>query len=150
MSLLAIDPGTTESGYCVMNGRQVVWSGVKPNAELLQCCASHDGDIAIEMVAGMGMRVGRETFETVRWIGRFQQAAKDPEAVRLVYRKDVKMHLCGKMAANDTTIRRALIDMYGGDVAAIGKKKNPGPLHGVKSHAWSALAVGITAMEKSK
>ena len=29
--------------------------------------------------------------------------------------------------------------------AAIGKKATPGPLYGVKSHAWAALAVAITA-----
>jgi hypothetical protein len=98
---------------------------------------------AIEMVASYGMPVGREVFETVRWIGRFQQAWRDPETVRFVYRKDVKLHLCGSARAKDANIRQALIDKLG----PVGTKAVPGPLYGVKSHIWSALAVAVTALE---
>ncbi|NII07239.1 hypothetical protein HBF25_12680 [Luteibacter anthropi] len=99
--------------------------------------------VAIEMIASYGMPVGAEVFETVRWIGRFQQACRDPEAVRLIYRKDVKMHLCGTPRAKDANIRQALIDKLG----APGTKKSPGPTYGVKSHAWAALGVAVTASE---
>ena len=93
------------------------------------------------MVASYGMAVGKEVFETVRWVGRFQQAWRDPDAVRLVYRKDVKLHLCGSPRAKDTNIRQALIDLLG----PRGTKKNPGPTYGVSSHAWAALGVAVTA-----
>lgn len=145
MSLLAIDPGTTQSGFVVMSRGKVVWAGVKPNADMLKCCAAHEGDVAIEMIESMGMAVGKETFETVRWIGRFQQAARNPEAVKLVYRKQVKLHLCGTPRAKDPNVRQALIDKFGGDSVAIGKKSAPGPLYSVKSHAWPALGVAVTA-----
>lgn len=128
------------------NGRIVApGSGVDSNEDVLthikQCCNSRVDTLAIEMVASYGMPVGREVFETVRWIGRFQQAWRDPESVLLIYRKDVKMHLCQSMKAKDTHIWQALIDKLG----PVGTKAAPGPLYGVKSHARSAVAVAVTA-----
>lgn len=151
MNLLAIDPGTEQSGWCVLsNGAEtdvtrfwrVLGSGVMPNAEMLTSAGAwRHNSLAIEMIASYGMPVGRETFETVRWIGRFQQAWHSPEEVRLVYRRDVKLYLCGSMKAKDANVRQALIDKLG----PVGTKASPGPLYGVKSHAWSALAVAVTA-----
>jgi len=105
--------------------------------------AENYGDIdtlAIEMIASYGMAVGREVFETCVWIGRFQQVWRSPESVRLVYRRDVKLHLCGNPRAKDPNIRQALIDLLG----PAGTKKQPGPTYGVKSHAWAALGVAVT------
>lgn len=142
--ILAIDPGTFESGWCRYAEGRVVASGVLPNGDLLTMLktrANPGETLAIEMVASYGMAVGRETFETVWWIGRFTQAWRDPEAVVRVFRKDVKLYLCGAMKAKDANIRQALIDMLG----APGTKKKPGPTYGVRSHAWAALAVAVTA-----
>jgi hypothetical protein len=142
MEILAIDPGTEESGWCIYRSGIVVASGVEQNGDMITRIDQSDADVlAIEMVASYGMAVGREVFETVRWIGRFQQTWRDPDAVRLVYRKDVKMHLCGTPRAKDANIRQALIDKIG----LQGTKKAPGPTYGVKSHAWAALAVAVTA-----
>jgi hypothetical protein len=142
--ILAIDPGTTESGYVVFEDGRARDAGVIPNRQMIGYIKCWDYPvIAIEMIASYGMAVGAEVFETVRWIGRFQQACHDPEAVRLIYRKDVKMHLCGTTRAKDPNIRQALIDKLG----APGTKKAPGPTYGVKSHAWAALAVAVTALE---
>ena len=143
--IFAIDPGTTHSGWTLFDGGRVIDSGVHPNHDVLTWVKDGQGAdvLAIEMIAGMGMTVGQTTFETVRWIGRFQQAWRDPEAVRLVYRRDVKQTLCGSQQAKDKNIRQALIDRVG----AQGTKKAPGPTYGVSSHAWSALAVAVTAME---
>lgn len=141
--IFAIDPGTTQSGWCIYDGRIVVDSGVDDNHDILRWVQQGNGCdvLAIEMIAGMGMTVGQTTFDTVRWIGRFQQAWRDPEAVRLVFRRDVKLELCGDSRANDSNIRQALIDRIG----VPGVKRAPGPTYGVKSHAWSALAVAVTA-----
>lgn len=145
--ILAIDPGTTESGWCLFDGATVLESGVTPNPTMLESISGSAADeLAIEMVQSFGMAVGREVFETVRWIGRMQQAWRDPEAVRLVYRRDVKLFLCGSAKAKDPNIRQALIDRLG----PVGVKKRPGPLYGVKSHAWSALAVAVTAMTRRR
>lgn len=146
--ILAIDPGTTQSGWCVYDpeGKGVLRSGVWGNKEMLDNIApGMSATLAIEMVASYGMAVGREVFETVRWIGRFQQAWREPEAVRLIYRRDVKLHLCGSMRAKDTNVWQALIDKLG----PVGTKAEPGPLYGVKSHARSAVAVAVTAAETS-
>ena len=149
--ILAIDPGTNESGYCVLEFGLVTTCGVKQNADILgiireaakfrQCKM-----LVIEMVASYGMPVGREVFETCGWIGRFQEKWHTPDEVSLIYRKDVKLHLCGTTKAKDPNVRQALIDQFGGSKeSAIGKKATPGPLYGVKSHAWAALAVAVTA-----
>jgi hypothetical protein len=146
--ILAIDPGTEQSGWCVLNeGGLLVNSGVEPNKDVLKrvvWASATRYTVAIEMVASYGMPVGREVFETVRWIGRFQQAYADPEAVRLVYRRDVKIHLCGSMKAKDANVWQALKDRLG----EVGTKKHPGPLFGVSSHARSALAVAVTVHDK--
>lgn len=142
MKILAIDPGTEQSGWVVfMNGR-VIDSGVWSNDEVLKRCAILPWDyvLAIEMIASYGMAVGKEVFATCLWIGRFMQAYRNPDAVKLVFRKDVKMHLCGTPKAKDPNIRQALIDLLGPQ----GVKSNPGPTYGVKSHAWAALAVAVT------
>lgn len=141
--ILAIDPGTTSSGYVLFAGGIAADSGVLANNRVLEMVRTWPGPLAVEMIASYGMPVGAEVFETVRWIGRFQQAYQDPDAVRLVFRKDVKMHLCGTPRAKDANIRQALIDKLG----APGTKKNPGPTYGVKSHAWAALGVAVTAAE---
>ncbi len=150
---LAIDPGPTESGWCVMLGGDLIHSGVMPNQELLEYIQRKHFEInrqqlAIEMIASYGMAVGREVFETCLWVGRFVQAWHDPESVRLVYCKDVKMHLCGTTKAKDANVRQAIIDLYpasgGGATPQIGIKTKPGPLYGVSSHAWPAIGVALT------
>jgi hypothetical protein len=151
---LAVDPGTTQSGWCIFDGERVRESGVTMNEELLRMLPNMDAEwMAIEMVASYGMAVGKEVFETVRWIGRFQQVWPDPEAVRLVYRKDVKMHLCGTTKAKDANIRQAIIDLFpatgGGRTPQIGTKAQPGPLYGVSSHVWPALGVALTVVGRN-
>jgi hypothetical protein len=151
--ILAVDPGTTESGWAAYRGDPwgggvVAASGVMPNEEIRDRFRSVDfspwpAEIAIEMIASYGMPVGTEVFETCVWIGRFIEALDGLVPVRLIYRKDVKMHLCGTTRAKDSNIRQALIDKLG----APGTKKAPGGTYGVKSHAWPALAVAVTASE---
>ena len=149
-AIMAIDPGTTQSGWCLLEGGTVTASGVAENQALLSRLSSEPAGhtLAIEMIASYGMAVGREVFETCVWIGRFIQAWPEPDAVCLVYRRDVKLHLCGNNRANDSHVRQALLDMFprtgGGKRPQIGTKKQPGPLFGVSSHAWPALGVAIT------
>jgi len=140
--ILAVDPGTAQSGWCVFGGGRVMDSGVMANdALLLRVKRATETGLAIEMIASYGMPVGREIFETCVWVGRFQEAWPDIAATRLVYRRDVKLHLCGSARAKDANIRQALIDKIG----PVGTKKAPGQLYGVTSHAWAAVAVAVTA-----
>ncbi len=143
MKILAIDPGPQQSAFVVWDGK-TLWCGDTIDNDSLrrELCAEDffKADwIAIEMVACFGMAVGKEVFETCKWIGRFEELAATnghgwPE---LVYRTDVKVHLCQSVRAKDGNIRQALIDKHG----IVGTKKNPGPLYGVSGHLWAALAV---------
>ena len=55
------------------------------------------------------------------------------------------MHLCGHPRAKDPNIRQALLDRFGpGREKALGTKKAPGALYGIKGDEWAALAVAIT------
>lgn len=144
--ILAIDPGTTESGwalYCTQS-RCVHASSTSVNHEVLRTIEETYADIlAIERFEARGMPMGEDSIETVIWTGRFVQAWRSPESVVLVKRREVKSHLCGSSRAKDPHVRQALIDSVG----APGKKANPGPTYGVSSHAWAALAVAVTAAE---
>ena len=161
MRALCIDPGTRESGTVVYSysGFVIEPNPAIDNEKLLEHIKMHsrmDGSnyladlLIIEMVSSYGMAVGKEVFETCVWIGRFMQAF-GPENTRLVYRRDVKMHLCNSMRAKDANIRQAVIDKFpadgGGKVPQIGTKSKPGPLYGVTKHAMPALALGITYFE---
>lgn len=165
-AILAVDPGPTHSAWVVLDPSGAVAAHAKEGNEVvrdrMRCmsgditsfmhlfptrglddedCAYIEG-VAIEMVQSFGMAVGAEVFETVRWVGRFQELCSDLPT-RLVYRKEVKLHLCNSMKARDQNIRQALIDKLG----PVGKKSAPGPCYRIAGDVWSALAVAIVARE---
>jgi hypothetical protein len=149
MSLLAVDPGTEESGWVIWRDDNTLWRfGISPNEDVLDMCARWKGQLAIEMIASYGMAVGREVFETVLWVGRFLQVYPDPDLVRLVYRREVKKHLCGNNSAKDSEIMHAIKDLFprsgGGADPVKGTKAQPGPLFGISKHCWAALGVALT------
>jgi hypothetical protein len=147
-TILAIDPGSAQSAWCLYGliNRMPIEKGILPNAQMLDFIATtphrYGAILAVEMIASYGMAVGREVFDTCVWIGRYVQAWQ-PGTHRLVYRREVKMHLCGTMKAKDTNIRQALVDRFGGK----GTKASPGGLFGFKSDMYAALAVAVTAAE---
>ena len=144
--ILAIDPGNVESAYVLMDENlKPVEFGKIPNEEMLSTVSTYNvsqtvDDFAIEMVVSYGMPVGESIFETVFWIGRFWEETGNFKRKARIYRKDVKMNLCGSMKAKDSNIRQALIDRFG----IVGVKKNPGWFYGFKADIWSAYAVGVT------
>lgn len=153
--ILAIDPGTTKSGWCLYQDEVVLRSGVDDNEKvraMLLNARNAGWMLAIEWIESFGMAVGKDVFITVRWIGRFMECTQNPDAVMLIPRKEVKMLLCGSMKAKDANIRQALLDRFpasgGGKTPQVGTKSAPGPLYGVSSHAWSALAVAVAAQER--
>lgn len=145
-TLIAIDPGTEKSAMLVWNGEQVGFSQIVSNTLLYQHLKITETryPLVIEMMASYGMPVGREVFETVLFIGRLIEVWESKGlAVKLAYRKEIKVHICGTTKAKDGNIRQALIDRFG----AVGTKKKPGPLYGVSSHLWSALAVAVYSQD---
>lgn len=147
--LLAIDPGTQQSGYVILEGDKILASGVELNTTLLEAIQKRTQQfslpetLAIENIVSYGNTVGNTTFKTCIWIGRFYQAWLDyphpAESVVLIDRITIKKHLCPKQRANDSTIIKALTERFGEK----GTKTNPGPTYGLKSHAWQAFALGI-------
>lgn len=142
MTILGIDPGTHESGYCLFLDGKVITSGVMGNDDLLKVVADDNSDVlAIEKIVSYGSAVGQETFDTCVWIGRFMQVWGHPDDVMLIPRRMAKKQVCGPGKWGDPDVRAALIKLLGPQ----GSKKEPGPTYGVKSHAWSALAIAVTA-----
>jgi hypothetical protein len=150
MRVLAIDPGPTESAWVLFDGG-VMAHGKDPNSAVVESVRrgrdnsgrfAYADCLAVEMIASYGMPVGAEVFETCVWVGCYVEAWAGYS--ELIYRKDVKLHLCNSPRANDATVRQALIDRFGGKEKAIGSKRSPGPLYGVKGDVWQALAVAVT------
>jgi len=148
--LFAIDPGTVHSGVIFLRGKELIKFGKVDNGAVLELIKNDTfDDISIEMIASYGMAVGQEVFETCVWIGRFMQAAHArpvPVPTRRITRREIKLHLCGTSQANDSNVRKRLVDIFGGVDVAVGNKKDPGPLYGVHLDVWSALAVGMTSL----
>ena len=146
--ILAIDPGTEQSAFVLFDEScGVIFDAfvLENTAVILTPPEEWGRNIAIEWIESYGMPVGREVFETVYWIGRFDQAFGP---LTRITRRQVKLHLCNSPRATDANVRQALIDRFGGTrEKAIGTKKTPGPLYGIKTHLWSALAVAITFTE---
>lgn len=155
MVILAIDPGNTQIGWCIVDSDTLkpLEFGKTDNNELSdnlkRLIKLYQVDAAvIEMVACYGMPVGREVFETCVWIGRFTELIKHlcENDVQYITRKDEKMNICNSMKANDATIRRALIDRFAKHDLKNGKgtKNNPDWFYGFKADIWAAYAVGVT------
>ncbi len=148
---IGLDPGTTHSAFVHLHKGHVQRYGKIPNEEMLKHVKEDHGhdQLVVEMIASYGLPVGAEVFQTCIWIGRFFQASFVP--VHFLFRKDVKMHLCHTMkGVNDAVIRRAIMDRYGSKGAALGSKAAPGPLFGIKSDCWAALAVALTWSDQNR
>ena len=159
--ILAIDPGSEQSGWVIMDtdDGQLVDFGKSDNETLLSVVRSLFPNrimgLVIEQIQPRyGLQMGWATLDTMRWVGRFEEAARPVPVSRLV-RSEILRHLGvvtaprkgEKRVSADSGVRQALIDRYGGTggkAAAIGLKASPGPLYGVSKDAWAALAVACT------
>jgi hypothetical protein len=156
VTLYAIDPGTEESALLmIVNGR--LYGAIKRNDDVIATLRPdedldpfEDGPchLVVEQIESYGMAVGREVFQTVFWSGRFVESwtGRHGATWSMLPRRDVKITLCGSARAKDANIRQALIDRYGGKAAT----KKGGPLYGIKSHLWAALAVAETYKQQQR
>lgn len=143
MRVLAVDPGYVQSAIVEFDGSFIHQHRTVPNDQLLKELPCMNGVLVIEQIAAMGMAVGEEVFETVFWSGRFAQSFHGE--FQRIKRHAIKMHLCGHPRAKDPNIRQALLDRFGpGKEKALGSKKAPGALYGIKGDEWAALAVAVT------
>lgn len=145
LPIFAIDPGTTESGVVMYHplSEQVIqaWpcvENMKVRAMLIQC--QRPKRVIVEWIACYGMAVGREVFETCRFVGRLEEIVESSGGeIEYITRPTVKTRICGTPRAKDPNVRQALIDRFG----IVGTAKKPGPLYGISKHAWSALAAAV-------
>lgn len=152
MKILAIDPGTTKSGYVLWNPINNIFidKGKKDNDVLLTQLYLSPADIVlIENVSCYGQVVGNTIIETILWAGRFYQYfyAKmgkniSPEELHLITRKDVKKH---HRAKNDKNIRDVLIMKYGKP----GTKDKQGITYGLANDMWAAFALATYYSERN-
>lgn len=153
MAILAIDAGTTESGYVIMQAEpfKLLEFGKISNYGLLNIVKTEDYEkLIFEEFQSFGMPIGESTIKSITWNGRYIQSALDRgiEAIP-IYRKDEKMTLCGSMKAKDSNIRQALINRYAKHDFKNGKgtKAKPDTFYGVSKDVWQAIAVGVTYWE---
>ena len=159
--VLSIDTGTKISGFVQTNHfagepPEIAEFGVLMNEDM----TIHIRDLALDAIVMenfqcMGMPVGISTFNSAIWLGRFIEQFQmvienhKPELVWLMHRSAVKMEICGTTRAKDANVRQAIIDCYtknlgGGKCPQIGTTKDKGPLFGIGTHVWSALALAIS------
>ena len=150
MNILAIDPGTTHSGWCLIDTEtfKPLEFGKDNNAFVLKKIYEHKPcDVVIERLVSYGQRIGNEVLMTCEWVGRFTMYALDCEShVHFIRRIEEKRQICGTPTANDSMIRNALIaefakhDMKNGK----GTKDSPDWFYGFKADVWQAYAIGVT------
>lgn len=152
MVILAIDGGTTQSGYCRMTDDfKLVDFGKIDNEDLLIIVMSGEYDkLVYEQFQSYNMPIGQSTIRSVEWNGRFAQAAfARGKPYGFLYRKDEKMHFCNTVKAKDANIRRALIERFAKFDFKTGRgtKNNRDYFYGVSNDAWTAIAIATIAIE---
>lgn len=156
-TLLAIDPGNTESGWVLIDveTRRPLAFDKSPNEELrraLDVGILHGAAdrAVVEMVASYGMAVGVEVFETCVWIGRYHEPLRAHGVpAELIKRLPVKTHHCHSAKATDSNIRQALVDRFtpGAPNHGKGTKTKPGWFYGFHSDVWAAYALAVYAAD---
>lgn len=159
--ILAIDPGPTESGWCVINSdAEPLHFGKTENRELRRMILSAEDEVSadlavVEMIGhyGTGMPAGKDVFETCLWIGRFCEAIRGNwwpwREPTLVKRATVKAHLCGTPKAKDPNVTQALVDRFAPGAKNFGKgtKAEPGFFFGFRADIWQAFALAVYAAD---
>jgi len=159
MRVLAIDPGSEQSALVWFDAamQRPVNAADGPNEyirDLLLIHRAMNDLLIIELTkpytrqtknghAYVPTEVQTAAFEA----GRMAEAwGKDFE---LMTRTDVKKWLLGRATGTDANVRDCLYDRYGGSrKAAVGTKKQPGPLHGIVKDQMAALAVAVAWNDK--
>lgn len=159
-AILAIDPGTYESGWVLVCGKNGFASdgsllryGKAGNDDLveimLEILLHHRGTRLVIEKTEPHRAVNREILRTVWWEGVFSgiyDQSEHSSAVFRIPRKDVRVSICGIGNANDAMIRDAMLEHFG----PIGKKGSEGPLYGMKqikgskNDIFSAMAIAKT------
>lgn len=162
--ILAIDPGTTESGVCLVRSADYrpIWCAKLEN-HLIPGTITRDFpdikgssiEVVIERMQGNSFTVGSDVFLTCEWIGRFDVWMRQitGAVTRYVYRRDEYKALCANLYThNDKGVRNALVDRFAYGVTNYGKgtKAAPGWFYGFSADAWSAYAIAVTYLDSQE
>jgi hypothetical protein len=152
--ILGLDPGPETSGVVVVTNTypprvKGAWAALPIDKISIPPDASH---VIIEWLSSYGTIVGDDTFMTALHAGMIKERAeKQGIQAHLLKRPDAAHELTGHRGAKDKQTKAAIREIYhdanmltgGGSDKSKGTKKQPGPLYGVSSHSWDALAVII-------
>ena len=161
-SIVAIDPGPEVSAWVEydLDARRVIdcsraAEGCEPNDDILAAAEAgrwrHISALIIERVEfyhdrkyGKGWHSIVYSYGLLAGILRAQGVPAILQPFRLM-----SLHLTDHPKAPKGAFRAAVYDRFGGRSRAVGRKRAPGPCHGVKGHAWDALAHAITYAERT-
>ena len=166
--VIAIDPGTTESGVCIVRTEdykplwcakiknEEVWKATQEQFDNLAYMGAwiRNADLVIERMANHAS-ASSFVFLTCEWIGRFDVMFETIllRKTSYVYRYEEYRFLCGKeYAHNDKGVKSALVDRFAYGEANYGKgtKKAPGWFYGFAADTWSAYAIAVTYIDREQ
>lgn len=177
MKIMAIDPGTTESAYVILDNQYQILSADKVgNDVILSIIADAPGldAVIIEDIeprysssdrSAAGAVMGQSTIETIKAFGRFSwQAALRGLMVGSIFRRDERSCLVPTKRNGlpplpetapkhaDGQIRASLIRRFArhDQERGRGTKANPDTFYGFCGDMWQAMAVGVTWLDREK
>lgn len=148
-TILGIDPGEKTTGWVIVHGIDVIDFGQTPNTQFVDTLCEKAYDLMLIEELAYARDAGRAVMRTAMWSGAFLYSGlKANREVRLFPRTRVKTVLCkGVRRAKDRHVSAAVRQFYrgtgGGSRPQVGTSKQPGPLYGITSHCWQALALVI-------
>lgn len=161
--LIAIDPGSTMSGICIMETESMkpLYVNKLNNDEIIPTIRDFAKDeglflardfcAVIERIEGSFLNNYSQVYVTCEWVGRFIVYLNMYGIIpSYVYRHEEYKALCGNIySRNDKGIRTALSDRfaYGQPNYGKGTKKQPGWFYGFGADMWAAYAVGVTYID---
>lgn len=177
MKIMAIDPGTTESAYVILDDQYQILSADKVgNDVVLSIIADAPGldAVIIEDIeprysstdrSAAGAVMGQSTIETIKAFGRFSwQASLRGLMVGSIFRRDERFCLIPTKRNGlpplpetapkhaDGQIRASLIRRFArhDHERGRGTKANPDTFYGFHGDMWQAMAVGVTWLDQAK
>lgn len=147
MMVLGLDPGTTETGICLVGGGYDIYDSAKiPSIDVTHYIRqSPPSVVCCESIQAYGMAVGREVFETCFWIGEYRQVCRQVGVPFVLYpRPEYARAIAGVQKVTDSVLRQALLLRFGGD-------KKGQPLFKLKGSTdqRSAYAIAVYHLDKS-
>lgn len=168
MQVLAIDQGSTESGYAIIDDKYNIEKTDKIDnyhLRMITLSLSRGEDVkffTMEQIKSFGNKFGDSLIESIQWGGRFIEAwhHEHGRECDLIPRKTWVNEFTGNHLAKDKDVRMIVIDRYrdmaktrpdmlgGGRTPIVGIKTRPGYLHGVADDAWQAIGLAMCWMDR--